>query len=122
MAQKSDSQISVALNEYLSDHCAEWNGEQRLWAECLLDGFRLAIEEKLVKKYPKFIKARQSVYRDSRAKSWLFSEAVYIGSFTWILSNLNISHAKDKFRRAFEEAEFAPETMGERYYRKWRYK
>lgn len=122
MPQRSDSQITVALNEYLADYSAEWSGEQRLWAECLLDGFRLAIEEKLVKKYPKFLKPRQSVYRDSRAKSWLFSDAVYVGSFTWILSNLNILHAKDKFRAAFNDAEFAPETMGERYYRKWRYK
>jgi hypothetical protein len=122
MPQKHDSQITIALNEYLADNCREWSAEQRLWAECLLDGFRLAIEEKLTKKYPKFIKARQSVYRDSRARSWLLSDAFYVGSFCWILSNLNILHAKQKFRDAFNAAEFAPETMGERYYRKWRYK
>jgi len=122
MPRKFDFQISVASNEYLADHIGEWTGEQRLWAECLLDGFRLAIEDKLLKKYPKFLKPRQSVYRDTRARAWLFSEAVYIGSFCWILHNLNIVNSKDKIRDAYLRAEFAPETMGERYYRKWTYR
>jgi len=121
MPPKIESQITTALNEYLAEHNRDWCPEQYFWAECLKEGFRLAIEDKLLKKYPKFIKARQSIYRDTRAKAWLFSDAFYIGSFLWILLILNLSHTKDKFRDAFNRAEFAPETMGERYYRKWTY-
>lgn len=112
---------SQSLNFISQDDQERWIPEHYLWCEVLMDGFRCAVEEKLQAKYPAFLKHRQRIYRDFFATKWLFSDRREIGSFLWICGNLKIIHLIDKIRDAYNKAEFAPELMGERDYRKWRY-
>jgi len=98
-----------------------WTPEHFLWAEVLIDGFRAAVEEKLQVKYPKFIRPRQYCFRDKKAFKWLFSDNRKMGSFLWICSTLQIVHQIEFIRNLYYRAEWSPELMGTRIFKKWHY-